>query len=88
MHEAIALHAAVGKADKGSVEGKLVHFGAGVDVMGFRAEDISPSTREAIVNVWPRCNFKADFTHVLEEQVKAKPDCHIAGHWDAFRVRL
>ena len=79
VHEAIALHAAVGIADKGSVEGALVHFGAGVDVMGFRAEDIASSTRAAIVEAWPRSNFKADFTRVLQEQVKAKPDCHIAG---------
>lgn len=79
VHEAIALHAAVGKADKGSVEGALVHFGAGVDVMGFRAEDVAPVTRDAIVAAWPRCNFKVDFTRVLRDQVDAKPDCHIAG---------
>jgi len=79
VHEAIALHAAVGKADKGSVEGALVHFGAGVDVMGVRAEDITASTRAAIVDAWPRSNFKTDFTRVLREQVNAKPDCHIAG---------
>ena len=79
VHEAIALHAAVGKADKGSIEGTLVHFGAGVDVMGFRAEDIASSTRDAIVELWPRSNFKVDFTRVLKEQVEAKPECHIAG---------
>ena len=79
VHEAIALHTSVGKADKGSAEGALVHYGAGMDVMGFRAEDLSVTTREAIVAAWPRNNFKIDFTRILQEQVKAKPECHIAG---------
>lgn len=81
VHEAIALHSAVGIADKREPEIALVHFGAGVDVIGFRAEDISAETREAIVNAYPRYNFKQAFPPLLKDQVERKPDCHIAGHY-------
>lgn len=82
VHEAIALHTAVGIADKCEAEIALVHFGAGVDVIGFRAEDISTETREAIVNAYPRHGFKQSFPPLLKDQVERKPDCHIAGHYN------
>lgn len=81
IHEAIALHSAVGIADKREPEIALVHFGAGVDVIGFRAEDISLETREVIVNAYPRFDFKQAFTPLLKDQVERKPQCHIAGHY-------
>jgi len=81
VHEAIALHSAVGIADKREPEIALVHFGAGIDVIGFRAEDVSAQTREAIVNAYPRHQFKQKFTALVEAQVEAKPHCHIAGHY-------
>ncbi|MFT5132664.1 MAG: cyanamide hydratase family protein with HD domain [Gammaproteobacteria bacterium] len=82
VHEAIALHSAVGIAHKREAEIVLVHFGAGVDVIGFRAEDISPETREAIVNAYPRHAFKMAFPPLLKDQVERKPQCHIAGHYN------
>lgn len=81
VHEAIALHSAVGIADKREAEIALVHYGAGVDVIGFRAEDISPATRDAIVDAYPRLQFKENFAPLLTQQVEAKPTCHIAGHY-------
>lgn len=81
VHEAIALHSAVGIAHKREPEIVLVHYGAGVDVIGFRAEDISVETRDAIVNAYPRHDFKKAFPLLLEGQVQAKPQCHIAGHY-------
>lgn len=80
VHEAIALHSAVGIAHKREPEIALVHYGAGIDVIGFRAEDISPKTRETIVAAYPRHQFKKEFTRALDLQVEQKPDCHIAGH--------
>lgn len=82
VHEAIALHSAVGIAHKREPEIALVHYGAGVDVIGFRAEDISPQTREAIVNAYPRHEFKKAFPPLLKDQVERKPQCHIAGHYN------
>ncbi len=80
VHEAIALHSAVGIAGARSDETALLHFGAGVDVIGYRAEDVAPATRVAITEAWPRLGFKRAFTEVLEKQVARKPRCHIAGH--------
>jgi cyanamide hydratase family protein with HD domain len=80
VHEAIALHAAVGVANHGSPELALVHFGAGVDVIGYRAEDVAPATRAAIVARYPRHQFKRAFGALLEDQAQRKPECHIAGH--------
>lgn len=80
VHEAIALHSAVGIADKKDPETALVHYGAGVDVIGFRIEDIARDTREAIINAYPRHDFKASFTHLIDQQAQEKPSCHIAGH--------
>ena len=81
VHEAIALHSAVGIAHKREPEIALVHYGAGVDVIGFRAEDVAIETRDAIVNAHPRLNFKEAFKPLLTEQVERKPHCHIAGHY-------
>ena len=81
VHEAIALHSAVGIAGSREPEIALVHFGAGVDVIGFRSEDVAAATREAIVEAWPRAGFKEYFAQLVEDQATRKPDCHIAGHF-------
>jgi cyanamide hydratase family protein with HD domain len=80
VHEAIALHAAVGKASKMAPEIALVHFGAGMDVVGFRAEDLSTDTVRHIVEAYPRHGFKKAFSEVLEDEVRRKPLSHMAGH--------
>ncbi len=80
IHEAIALHSSVGLAHKKEAEIALLHYGAGVDVIGFRAEDIAPQTRKAIVTAYPRHQFKTEFTKLLDYQIEHKPNCHIAGH--------
>ena len=80
VHEAIALHAAVGKASKMAPEIALVHFGAGMDVVGFRAEDVSTDTVRHIVDAYPRHGFKKAFSEVLEDEVRRKPFSHMAGH--------
>lgn len=79
VHEAIALHSSVGVANRGDIEMRLLHFGAGVDVIGYRDEDVNRGTREAIVRAWPRLDFKRVFTELLEQQISEKPNCHIAG---------
>jgi cyanamide hydratase family protein with HD domain len=81
VHEAIALHTAVGIAGSREPEIALMHFGAGLDVIGFHNEDVATATREAIVHAWPRVRFKAEFPKLIEDQAQRKPDCHIAGHF-------
>jgi cyanamide hydratase family protein with HD domain len=80
VHEAIALHSAVGIAHEREPEIALVHFGAGIDVIGFRIEDVAAETRDAIVKAYPRLDFKQYFSALVDDQAERKPDCHIAGH--------
>lgn len=79
VHEAVARHATVGLADRGPPELALIHFGAGVDVIGYRAEDIAPATRTAIVAAHPRLAFKRDFGALMEAEARREPTAHIAG---------
>ncbi len=79
VHEAIALHTSAGIAGSREPEIALTHFGAGLDVIGVRREDVADATHEHIVTVWPREQFKERFTELLREQVTRKPNCHIAG---------
>jgi cyanamide hydratase family protein with HD domain len=80
VHEAIALHAAVGRALKGAPELAFLHLGAGMDVIGVRAEDFEPTTVAQILATHPRLDFKRCFVALIVDQAKRKPMCHIAGH--------
>ena len=60
--------------------GLAIHFGAGLDVIGFHAEDVSAATRRAIVEAWPRHAMKEAFAQRLEAEVAHKPGCHFRGH--------
>lgn len=79
VHEAIARHATVGLADRGPAELALVHFGAGVDVIGYHAEDVAAQTRADVVAAYPRLNFKRDFGALMEGEARRDPNAHIAG---------
>jgi hypothetical protein len=79
VHEAIALHSAVGVASRGAPEVQLCHYGAGVDVAGLRLYDMQWRDVQRVTDVWPRENFKQGFVPLLEDQVARKPHCHIAG---------
>jgi cyanamide hydratase family protein with HD domain len=81
VHEAIALHTVVGRAPRSAPEIALVHFGAAMDVVGFRAEDIATDTVRSIVEAYPRLGFKRAFADVLEDEVRRKPSSHMAGPW-------
>jgi hypothetical protein len=80
VHEAVALHAAVGIAGRREPEVALVHYGSGFDVIGFRSDGIGKRTRMAIVERYPRLEFKRDFSVLIADQAARKPCCHIAGH--------
>lgn len=80
VHEAIALHARVGEAQRGTPEGALTQTGAGVDVMGLRWFDFASGGIDRIVAAWPREGFKRGFVPLLRDQAVRKPGCNIAGH--------
>lgn len=80
VHDAIALHASVGIAHRRGPEVAMVHYGAGVDVLGLRLDEIPPGTLEALLEQYPRLEFKRCFVPLLVDQATRKPASHIAGH--------
>jgi hypothetical protein len=71
--DAIALHSAADIADRREPEVALVHFGAFVDVMGLRKEEISPQLIDDTIALYPRLGFKKAFTEALAEVARKKP---------------
>ena len=71
--DAIALHSLADIADRRQPEVALVHFGAHVDVMGLRMEEITPSLIDDTLALYPRIGMKAAFTEALAEVAKRKP---------------
>jgi hypothetical protein len=75
--DAIALHALADIADRRQPEVALVHFGAYVDVMGLRMEEITPSLIDDTLALYPRIGMKAAFTEALAEVARKKPQTAI-----------
>jgi HD domain len=75
--DAIALHSAADIADRREPEVALVHFGANVDVMGLRMDEISPQLIDDTITLYPRLGFKKAFTEALAEVPRKKPHATI-----------
>ncbi|MDA9509302.1 phosphohydrolase [Bradyrhizobium sp. CCBAU 11386] len=71
--DAIALHSLADIADRRQPEVALVHFGAHVDVMGLRMDEIPPSLIDDTLALYPRIGMKAAFTEALAEVARKKP---------------
>ena len=71
--DAIALHSAADIADRKEPEVALVHFGAFVDVMGLRKDEIPPQLVDDTIALYPRLGFKKAFTEALAEVARKKP---------------
>jgi hypothetical protein len=71
--DAIALHSVGDIADRREPEVALVYFGAHVDVMGLRIEEISPQVIDDTIALYPRLGFKRAFTEALAEVARKKP---------------
>ncbi len=80
VHDAIALHAAVGIAHKREPEVALVHYGAGLDVIGIRLDEIPKHALTEVLSQYPRLDFKRVFGDLLLRQAEKKPKSHISGH--------
>lgn len=78
VHEAIALHTRFGVVPGRSAEGRLVHLGAGADVVGARLHDLHRDTIRAVLGAFPREDFGAAIADALADQVARKPGCHAA----------
>jgi hypothetical protein len=71
--DAIALHSSAEIADRREPEVALVHFGAHVDVLGLRMDEISPQLIDDTLALYPRLGFKEAFTEALAEVARRKP---------------
>lgn len=93
VHDAIALHSSVGVVHKCAPELAFVHFGAGLDLLGSRLEDVPKTDLSAILERYSRDNFCSEFGSCLHHQAVSKPTSHIAGpvgigFVERFRDRL
>jgi hypothetical protein len=77
VHRAIALHLSV-EAEQQRPEIALVHFGAILDVRGYRLEDIPRGVLHQILEAYPRIGFKQAFAEVLMAQARKKPTSAVA----------
>jgi len=80
VHDAIALHSAVGIAHEEDAEIALVHVGAGVDVIGIHYGEIPKNALTEILEQYPRHDFKNAFVDLIIKQAELKPKSHIATH--------
>jgi hypothetical protein len=80
VHDAIALHASVGLAHRREPEVAMVHYGAGVDVLGIRLDEIPAAATHALLEQYPRLGFTRGFGRMIADQAARKPASHIAGH--------
>ena len=71
--EAIALHSALGVAERLTPETCLVCLGAHVDVFGMNIEEISPALIDETIGRYPRLGFKNAFQQAVAEVARKKP---------------
>ena len=79
VHNAIALHTAMGVAGNYQPEIALLHFGTAMDLFGMRLDEVPADILQTVLNDYPRNEFKAEFSPCLHHQAEQKPDSQIAG---------
>jgi hypothetical protein len=75
--EAIALHTSPGIAPRMAAEIALVHFGAGLELLGFGLDQIPPEVVAEILKIYPRLNFKTAFSDLLIAHCRRNPAAQI-----------
>lgn len=71
VREAIILHTSEIAGEK-QPEIALVHFGAGMDILGLRAEDFSEETVKTILEAYPRLGFKKAIIQLITYDAELK----------------
>jgi HD domain len=71
--ESIRSHLLVATGDDPRPEVAFVARGAGLDVVGLRMERLDPSLVAAVVDRYPRLDFKRDFAVLMHAQAVRKP---------------
>ncbi|OCS85656.1 phosphohydrolase [Caryophanon tenue] len=71
--DAIALHTTPGIAEHKENEVALLFAGVGTDVMGDGYELLTETERQAVLDVFPRVNFKQNIIQAFYDGIKHKP---------------
>ena len=71
--DAIALHTTVGVAERKQPEIALVQFGAWLDVIGMRHEELDPDRVAAVIAAFPRLDFKREIVQAFVAAIEANP---------------
>ena len=72
--DAIALHTTPGVAEHKQAEVAMLFHGIGLDVMGDRFDEFPAEKRDAILDAFPRNNFKQEIIPAFYEGFKHKPE--------------
>lgn len=80
VHEAIALHTSL-SAGAQAPEVALVHFGAGLDLIGYRIENVARETIEAVLVQWPRLRVSASICPLLAREAARTPTSPVGMQW-------
>jgi len=75
--EAIALHTSPGIAPRMAGEVALVHFGAGLEFLGFGLDQVPPEIVAKILATFPRLHFKSAFRDLLIAHCRRNPAAQI-----------
>lgn len=78
IYDVIAMHM-LGEVPTGSTsEVLLLNESTGVDVRGYRIDDVRSDSVSALVAAYPRLDFKAGFAAAFADQASRKPACRVA----------
>lgn len=75
--ETIAFHTSPGIAPRMAAEVALVHFGAGLEFLGFGLDQVPPEIVANILAIFPRLNFKSAFRDLLIAHCRRNPAAQI-----------
>lgn len=78
IYEMIALHDAVGIADKKDNETKLLHMGAGIDIAGIWDYRLHKEQKSIIFKGYPLLDMKAIFKELLTLRMNENPNMYLS----------
>jgi HD domain len=82
LAEAIRLHVATDIELADGPEAFLLWHSTGLDVGGHRHEEVSSAVLAAVLDAYPRLDFKEGFTGLIADQATRKPVCWAARAMD------
>jgi len=90
MAEAITLHCNPGVEDADGVEARLIHEGAGLDVLGLRYRELDPEAIGAVLERHPRFAFKEEFARAWTREAEIFPEgrAHFLNRWAGFSLAV